>query len=214
MNKVIIEIWSDFACPYCYIGQQRIDRVIDSLGIKDQVFIIHKSYQLNPFAPTLVEKNAYEVYGEKLGISSASAKEKLQALALIAKEEMIEMNYGLVKMTNTFDAHRLAKISEDPIVISALHHALLKAYFKDGKNLADTDVLVSIGVSVGLDSQLIKKYLSSQTHEEEVRNDILEARSLGIRGVPYFLINRKYAISGAQPFEVFKATLQKVIKEQ
>jgi predicted DsbA family dithiol-disulfide isomerase len=213
MKPIMIEIWSDFACPYCYIGQQRLHRVIKSLGIKQQVVLVHKAYQLNPFAPETQEKSAYEVYAEKLGIPLEQAKDKLNTLALLAKEESIEMNYGLVKMTQTFDAHRLSKLSEEPLIIEALHQKLMKGYFKEGLNLAHPDVLIKLGLEVGFQYEQLETYLQSNSHEEAVRNDMLEAKSLGIRGVPYFLINRSYAISGAQPYETFKATLQKVINQ-
>lgn len=209
-----IEIWSDFACPYCYIAQARLARVIKTLGVEALVSISYKAYQLNPFAPVNIEDSATEVYAKKLGISIEDASTKLNALALLGKEEGLMIDYTKVRITNTFDAHRLAKITEDSLTVYKLHHALMEAYFKDGQNLADFDTLISIATSVGLGPEKVKVYLEKNEKEEEVRNDMLEARSLAIRGVPYIMINRAYAISGAQPFETFKSTLQKAIKDE
>jgi predicted DsbA family dithiol-disulfide isomerase len=213
IKQILIEIWSDFACPYCYIAQTRLARVIKALALKDAIEMTYKAYQLNPFAPVNIEDSATKVYAKKLGISIEDASIKLNALTLLGKEELITLDYAKVIMTNTFDAHRLTKISEDPFTVHKLHHGLMEAYFKNGKNLADVDTLISIATSVGLVPNQVKVYLEGNKKEEEVRNDMLEARSLGIRGVPYILINRRYTISGAQPFETFQSTLQKAIKD-
>jgi predicted DsbA family dithiol-disulfide isomerase len=209
-----IDLWSDFSCPFCYIGKARLERVLKELKLHTHVHIHYKSYQLNPFAPATVEENAFSLFSKKMGISIDQAIEKFAHVIQLAEEESLTMDYQTIQMTNTFDAHRLMKYATSLGKDQGLTTRLMKAYFDEGKNLADLSTLVEIATSVGLDRQQTKDMLHSNEFEGDVQNDLQEAKAIGVRGVPFFVFNQRYAISGAQSYEHFKQLLTKIMKEE
>ena len=209
-----IELWSDFSCPFCYIGKARLERVIYDLKLKDHVHVIYKAYQLNPFAPSITNDNAYVLFAKKMGITMEQAKEKFSHVIHLAKEESLTMDYTTIQMTNTFDAHRLAKYASTLGKDQQLTTRLMKAYFNEGKNLSDLNTLLTLAIELGLDQEETHRVLSSTLYEEDVQHDLQQAKSIGVRGVPFFVLNNRYAISGAQSYDHFKDVLRKLIKEE
>lgn len=209
-----IEIWSDFACPFCYIGKTRFEKALDKFEHRDQVEVIYKAYQLNPYAPKEMTESAAKTFAKGHGMTEAQAKERFNMFVANAKSEGLTYNYDIIQMTNSFDAHRLAKYANQFGLEPKVTTTLMKAYFTDGLNIADIDTLVKIAKEVGLDENETKKVLSSDQYSEQVNAEINEARQVGVQGVPFFVINRKYGVSGAQATDYFLQALKQIYEEE
>lgn len=213
-----ITYWSDYACPYCYIAEIRLDKAIAKLQsqneLADNVEIELKAFQLDPNAPLTSNGPTVERFAEKYGISHEQAGEQLQKISQLATEEGIGFNYADTLFTNTLDAHRLTKYVQKnaPELADKLKKAIYKAYFIDKKELADRNVLTTIAIEIGLDID-VADLLDSDTFKEEVIADQDEAMRLGVRGVPYFVINDTYAIPGAMSQEDFENALRQIYNE-
>ncbi|MBN2268922.1 MAG: DsbA family oxidoreductase [Acholeplasmataceae bacterium] len=209
-----IEIWSDFACPFCYIGKTRFEQALSEFKHNDKVEVVYKAYQLNPNAPTKMVKDAYETFAEGHGMTKDQAKQRFDMFTQNAKSVGLEYRYDIIQMTNTFDAHRIAKWANKFNKEDAVTARFMKAYFTEGKNLADQATLVSLVEELGLNTQEASRILESKDYSDEVYNQIQEARQIGVQGVPFFVLNRKYGISGAQQKEYFTQALEQIWKEE
>lgn len=209
-----IAIWSDYVCPFCYIGKRRLERALQETGFAGQATIQLKSYQLDAGTPEVVTESIYESLARKYNTSIDQAKAMTNNVVEQAKTEGLEYNFENAKPANTARAHRLVKWADTQQKGNDLGEALLHAYFIDGKNINDTAILAELAASVGLDSAQAKEVASSNQFFPEIQIDQTEAAQIGIRGVPFFVLNNKYAISGAQPIEVFKEMLEKVAQEE
>ena len=208
-----IEVWSDFACPFCYIGKTRFDNALNKFEHKDQVEVIYKAYLLNPSAPKVMEGTAVEAFAKGHRVTPEQAKAKFKMFVDNAKSVGLDYNYDIIQMTNTLDAHRIAKWAEQFDKKELVTSRFMKAYFTDGLSLADHDTLLSLVEELGLDKELAKEVLDSNKFESDVRAEIEEGRSVGVRGVPFFVLNRKYGISGAQQEDYFLESLKVLYKE-
>ena len=208
-----IEVWSDFACPFCYIGKTRFDNALNKFEHKDQVEVIYKAYLLNPSAPKVMEGTAVEAFAKGHRVTPEQAKAKFKMFVDSAKSVGLDYNYDIIQMTNTLDAHRIAKWAEQFDKKELVTSRFMKAYFTDGLSLADHDTLLSLVEELGLDKELAKEVLDSNKFESDVRAEIEEGRSVGVRGVPFFVLNRKYGISGAQQEDYFLESLKVLYKE-
>lgn len=207
-----IEVWSDFVCPFCYVGKRRLEESLDTF--KHDVEIEYKSFELDPEADVEMNMNVYELLSKKYGTSIEQAKNMSKGVMEQGAQAGIQFNFDDSIPTNTFDAHRLAKFAASKGLEASMAESLFKAHFIEGRHIGDKETLLSISESIGLDLVEVKEILSGSHFSEDVRFDESEARQLGVQGVPFFVINRKYAISGAQPAEVFESTLQKVWEEE
>jgi predicted DsbA family dithiol-disulfide isomerase len=208
-----IEIWSDFACPFCYIGKKRFERALASFEHKDDVQIVFKAYQLNPNAPKTMTGSAAEAFAKSHNSSVEQAQARFRMFSENAKTVGLTYDYDKIQMTNTFDAHRLAKWAGTMQKEDVLTDRLMKAYFSEGQNLSDLGVLERLAVEVGLDSVAAATILESGTYGDVVKSEIAEARKIGVQGVPFFVVNRKYGISGAQEEDYFAAALEQIWSE-
>ncbi|MDI6453515.1 DsbA family oxidoreductase [Peloplasma aerotolerans] len=209
-----IEIWSDFACPFCYIGKKRFDQALSEFKHKNQVEVIYKAYQLNPDAPKVMKKNAYETFAEGHGTTVEQAKQRFEMFTQNAKTVGLTYNYEIIQMTNTFDAHRLAKWANQFGLEDVLTNRLMKAYFTDGLNIANHQSLTNLSKEVGLDEKEALKILATNQYHDQVIAEQQESRQLGVQGVPFFVLNRKYGISGAQQKEYFAQALDQIWQEE
>ncbi|MBU8880450.1 DsbA family oxidoreductase [Bacillus sp. FJAT-29790] len=210
-----IEVWSDFVCPFCYIGKRRLEEAIAHFPHKDQVEVEFKSFELDQNAPKYSGKNIHEVLAAKYGMSIEQAKEANKSVGLQAASVGLTFNFDEMKPGSTFDAHRLAKFAKTAGKESVLTEKLLHAYFTESKDLSDQETLADIAETVGIGRQEALNILQDKTaFANDVRIDEAIAQQYGISGVPYFIINQKYAISGAQPPETFANALQKVWEEE
>ena len=207
-----IEIWSDYACPFCYIGEKRLERALAEIGDKN-ITVEFKSFELDPTASNEVTSSTPERFAMKYGLSLEAAKERIEQISFMGRSEGIDFNYSTTRYTNTFDALRLTKFAQekghDEIITK-----LFDAYFTKNLELSDKVVLKKIAVECGLDGNEIETVLNGDRYGEAVREDERIANMLGIHGVPYFVINGKYGLSGAQPPEVLKKAITEALTEE
>lgn len=208
-----IEIWSDIACPFCYIGKRKLETAIQKFPYKDSIDVEWKSFQLNPDQKTDPSVNSLEYLAKSKGWSMTQVKEITSHVSEMAQAEGLTFNYEKTIMANTKNAHRLIHLAKKSGKGNEMKERLLKAYFTEGLNVDDSETLISLGKEVGLEEAEIKAMLESKLFEDAVDQDIYESRLIGVRGVPFFVLDRKFGISGAQPDEVFEQTLEKAWTE-
>ncbi len=211
-----ITYWSDYACPYCYIGEVRLEKAIEELGVADLVELEMKSYELNPDAPMEYHGETVERFAKKYGLTVSGAQEQIERISAVGREEGIDFRYAQTRYTNTKDAHRLTKLvasKGNPEVTNQLIHDLFDAYFTQNQELTDREVLIALGTKAGLAQEEVENLLDTNLYEEEVRADEMEAHRYGVRGVPFFVIDGKYSLNGAQPQSLFVQALQTVLAE-
>ena len=203
-----VEIWSDVMCPFCYIGKRRFEMALKEFEYADDIDLQWKSYQLNPDMETDPDRNINEYLAEAKGWSPEQARQMNQRVTNMAEEVGLEYNMDQAVVANSFDAHRLIQFAKTEGCGSEMEEALFKAYFTDGKNIADYEILVSLASEAGLDSDKAKEVLNNDKFANQVKHDIQIAKSMQVQGVPFFLFHRKYAVSGARESEVFLKALK------
>ena len=209
-----IEVWSDIMCPFCYIGKKHFETALKQFSDADAIDLEWKSFQLDPHMPRNPEyKNTYHYLAERKGMSYDEAKQMTAGVAQAGAQAGITLNFEHAIVANSFDAHRLVHLAQTMGLGSELKAALFRAHFTDGKEINDHKTLIELGKAVGLTETAVAAVLDSNQYSDEVAKDIREAREIGVRGVPFFVFNRKYAISGAQPPEAFLQTLEKSVAE-
>lgn len=209
-----IEVWSDYVCPFCYIGKRRLEQALEQFDHANEVEVEFKSFELDPNFPKDTDKNIHQLIASKYGITEEQARNNSVSLTQQAAAVGLDFRFDTSVPTNTFDAHRLTKFAQTKGKAAELTELLLKAHFTDSKHVGDEATLLDLGESVGLDRNEAAEVLKGEAYAKEVRIDEAEAREIGVQGVPFFVINRKYAISGAQPPEVFRDALEKVWQEE
>lgn len=209
-----IAIWSDYVCPFCYIGKRRLEQALEKSGFASQANIVLKSYQLDASIPEVVEESIYESLARKYGTSEDQAKSMTANVVEQAKTVGLDYNFDQLRSANTARAHRLVKWADTQGKGNALGERLLKAYFIEARNINDKDVLIQLAEEMGLDASGASDVVNSNQFFPEIQIDQTEAAQIGIRGVPFFVLNNKYAISGAQPEEVFIEAIEKVAQEE
>jgi predicted DsbA family dithiol-disulfide isomerase len=210
--KLSVHVWSDIACPWCWIGKRRLERAIEQLEGTDEVGITFHSFELDPSAQKKQEGSYAERLARKYRRSVAEAESMIANMTARAAEDGLTIDFSRIQATNTFDAHRLLHLALEAGRQVALKERLMKAYFEEGQLVSDGDTLVRLAVDAGVDESAARRVLASDVHAREVRADERDAAELGIGGVPFFVIGR-YGVSGAQPPEVLREVLAKARKE-
>lgn len=208
-----IQIWSDVMCPFCYIGKRRFEDALQQFEHKDKVEIEWKSFQLNPHLKTDASLNINQYLADIKGFTLDHAKQLNQQVTEMAAEVGLTYDFDKAIVANSFNAHRFAHLAKQNSLGDEAEEALFKAYFTEGKNIADHDTLTEIGVALGLDKTAIKETLTTDKYAADVHQDIAQAQQLGIRGVPFFVMDNKYGVSGAQAVPAFLQTLEKSYSE-
>jgi len=203
-----IEIWSDVACPFCYIGKRRLEEAMSQFEHKNEVEIEWKSYLLNPDQQSNTGQSLYEYLAEAKGWTMEYTMQVNEQVLAMAEEVGLHYNMDKAVIANTSDAHRLIQHAKTLGKGDDIEEALFKAYFVDGRNLADHKALTQIAVDCGIEEASAAAALNNLEYSEAVQRDIYEGVQIGVRGVPFFVFDNKYGISGAQPLEVFTRTLQ------
>lgn len=210
-------IWSDFACPYCYIGEERLKKAIEELKLQNKVDIEYRAFELDPYSSKEVVSDTPSRFARKYGMTPEQALHQIEQIELAGRGEGIDFKYRTANYTNTFDAHRLMKLAQskhDRELIEKLNQLLFDAYFTKNLKLADPEVLLKIGKEAGLDSGEIKEVLSTDKFANEVRQDEKDAALRGVHGVPYFWLEGVFAIPGAVPLNQMKEILSNAVKSQ
>ena len=211
--KIKVEIWSDVVCPFCYIGKRKFERALNDFSSKNRVEIEWKSFQLDPYAVTDPKKSSLQHLAESKGISADQAAQTISYITNMAKQVGLEYHLDRTPVVNTFKAHRLLHLAKKYGKQNEMEEALFNAYFTQGKNIDDDATLLQLSSSIGLDGKETTDVLTTNAFGDEVKNDIHRAQQLGIHGVPFFLIDQKFAVSGAQDESVFLKALNKALEE-
>jgi predicted DsbA family dithiol-disulfide isomerase len=207
-----IEIWSDIACPWCYIGKRRLERALaaraggEEVGGDvggEEIEITWRSFELDPAAPASRDESLEEILSRKYGMSVEKARQMQEHMTTVAAAEGLDFRFDAVKPGSTFDAHRLIHHAASEGRQDEMKERLLRAYFTDGISMGDHAALAEAAADVGLDAGEARAALASDRYADDVRRDQARARELGIGGVPFFLFNGELGVSGAQPPEVF-----------
>jgi predicted DsbA family dithiol-disulfide isomerase len=209
-----VEIWSDIICPWCYIGKRRFEAALGQFAHRAEVEVVWRSFELDPSAPRLRELEYTEHLAKKYGMSLEQADASQQRLTDLATAEGLEYHLGATKGGNSFDAHRLLHLAATSGLQDAFKERLLRAYFAEGEAIGEPDVLARLAVEAGLDRDEAVDLLAGDRFSEEVRADERRARLLGISGVPFFAIDERYGISGAQPSELILSALDQAWAER
>jgi predicted DsbA family dithiol-disulfide isomerase len=204
-----IEIWSDVMCPFCYIGKRHFEKALVGLPAKEHIEIEWKSFQLNPDMTSEPGVKIHQYLSRVKGVSIQQAESMNQHVTAMAAESGLQYDMDKVVIGNSHDAHRIIQLAKTKNLGDQAEEFFFKSYFCEGKDIADHAFLQSAGEAIGLSSSEVKEVLTTDAFSDAVKNDIQEAAQLGIQGVPFFVIDRKYGISGAQPVEVFMNTLEK-----
>lgn len=212
-NKVTIEIWSDVVCPFCLLGKKKMEQAIAKTGAKERVEIIWHSFQLDPGFPKGTSVPSQQHLIERRGYPAAQLKAVSAQLAAQGKGYGIDFQFDKALTFNTWDAHRLIQWAKTLKKGNELKGALMTAYFSTGTDLSKQENLLQVVEQVGLDASRAKQILESNAFSQEVQQDIEASRQLGIRGVPFFVVNRQRAISGAQSDEVFEQIIGAAVKQ-
>lgn len=212
-KKIQVEIWSDVMCPFCYIGKRKFETALAQFPGKDNVEITWKSFQLSPDMKTDPGKSSDQYLSEHKGISLEESRRLHDHVTQLAKQVGLVYNFNKAITANSFNAHRFTHFAKEHAKQHEAEELLFRAYFTEGKNIDDHATLMQLGKEIGLDKVSLQTALTNNTYADVVHTDIEEARKIGVRGVPFFLFNRKYAISGAQDSAVFLQALEKIAAE-
>jgi predicted DsbA family dithiol-disulfide isomerase len=210
---VKVEIWSDVVCPWCYIGKRHFEEALSSFAHADEVEIEWKSYELDPSAPREREGAYVDRLASKYGVGKGEAQAMIARVVNAGAEAGVEFRFDVSRPGNTFDAHRLLHLAKKRGVQNELEDRLFRATFTEGRPIGDVGTLVELAGDVGLDADEAREVVEGDAFADDVRTDEQEASEIGVRGVPFFVFDRKYGVSGAQPPQAFAEVLRRVWRE-
>lgn len=202
-----VEIWSDIACPWCYLGKHRFEEALAHFEGRDAVDVSYHSFQLDPTAPKTQPGTLNEMLSAKFNIPLAQAESMNAQMTERGVADGVEFHFDCARPANTFDAHRLVHFAGEQGKATEMKERLFAAYFRDGLVVSDPDTLVALAAELGLDARAM---IESDAHADDVRRDIARARELGISGVPFFVFDEQYGVSGAQTADVLLDMMRQV----
>lgn len=214
---MIVKYWSDYACPFCYIGETSLKQAITNLKMDHDIQLEMKAFELDPEGSKQYEGPTDERYSKKYGYTLEETRKSIEDINVRGASIGLEMHYDQSRYTNTFDAHRITKLAQNKgnvELTEILQEKLFKAYFTDGLELADHAVLIRLASEAGLAAQEVQETLLTDRFAAEVRRDEMEARANNIQGVPFFVIDDKYAIPGVVSVEQMEDVLRKIRDEE
>lgn len=212
-----IAIWSDFACPFCYIGEKRLQDAIEELGAKKKFNIIYKAFELDRNAPRETTQTIPELIARKYNLSLEEAKQRVADIDKAGNDAGLVFRYSSAPSSNTLDAHRLMKLAENKYgneTALKLAEGLFEAYFTDNRRLSDHEVLMQVGVNAGMATEAISRVLNSNDYIEQVRHDENEAQKMGVTGVPFIVFDNRLAVPGAVSTEDFKKVVGEILADE
>jgi predicted DsbA family dithiol-disulfide isomerase len=210
-----IHIWSDIVCPWCYLGKRRFEHALALFDHRDQVQVIHRSFQLDPSRPRHQTTNRRAMLKAKYQLTDANVQEMDARMERLAEIEGLEYHLGDAGLTgNTLDAHQLLQLAKDRGLQDAVIERFYRAYFSEQRSVFERDSLVTLAGEAGLDHAEARDALARDAYVAAVDADVTEARSLGVSGVPFFVIDGRYGISGAQATDVFGEALARAWDER
>ncbi|MGI5151178.1 DsbA family oxidoreductase [Plantactinospora sp. CA-294935] len=203
-----LEVWSDIVCPWCYLGKRRLETALGQFEHADEVEVVWRSFQLDPSYPKGEPRPVPEALRAKLGASAAQVAAMQEHVTSLAAEDGLDYHLDQSIMANTFDAHRLTHLARQYGRGTELHERLMRANLIEAENVDDPETLVRLATEVGVPAEAARRVLAGDEYAEAVEADIRQARAFGANGVPFFVLDRKYGISGAQPTEAFLSALR------
>ncbi|MEY2403673.1 MAG: hypothetical protein QOD38_1224, partial [Acidimicrobiaceae bacterium] len=206
--------WSDVVCPWCFIGKRRFEDALSRFSHADSVEVVWRSFELDPSAPFSHGVDNAARLAAKYGVSHEQAVEMLERMTRVADDEGLSFRLDIARSGRTFDAHRLLHLAAEHDRQGDLKEALLSAYQEKGEHIADPDVLTKVALEVGLDEAEVRDVLAGDRYAADVRADEREAHEIGVQGVPFFVFDRRYAVSGAQPSDVLLEVLEQAWNER
>lgn len=207
-----IEIWSDIMCPFCYIGKRQLETALKQFP-ENEFEIEWKSFQLDPSITPQPGKDVYTYLAERKGMTVEQSKEMHKGVAERAKSVGLDYNFDKAVISNSLEAHRIIQLAKTKKLGDEIEEIFFKAYFTEGRDLNDGPTLIELAEKAGLNKEEVLDVLQSDTlFIKEVEHDINEAQQIGVQGVPFFVFDRKYAVSGAQPVEAFVQTIKEGLK--
>jgi len=212
-GKMKVEIWSDIMCPFCYIGKRKFEQALQQFKGRDEIVTEWHSFQLDPAMQYQPGKDVHTYLAEMKGKSREWSRQMHEQVTNTAKAVGLTYNFDIAVIANSFDAHRLIQLAKKYGRGDEAEERLFSAYFTEGKNMSDHKILAELGEEMGLDKQEIITMLAGNDYFKQVNDDIAEAQQIGVRGVPFFVFDRKYAVAGAQAPEVFTQVLEKSFGE-
>jgi predicted DsbA family dithiol-disulfide isomerase len=204
-----VKIWSDVRCPFCYIGKRKFETALAAFAHKDEVKITWKSFELDPDLQTVADTNIYEYFSKAKGIPQEQAVDMFNNVTQVAAEVGLDFKLDQSVVANSFKAHRVIQLAKTLNLGDEIEEALFRIHFMEGKNIDDEQVLTETAKNIGIPASAVQSLFNGDDFDAEVRIDQLEAQRIGIRGVPFFVFDDKYAVSGAQAPEIFLQTLEK-----
>jgi predicted DsbA family dithiol-disulfide isomerase len=208
-----VDIWSDVVCPWCYLGKRRFESALERFEHRDEVTVTWHSFELDPAAQGSSDQPAAQRLAAKYGISVQEAEAKHAQMTEMGAAEGLEFRYDLTRSGNTFDAHRLIQLAAAHDLQDAVKERFLRAYFTEGEPIGDRDRLVALAADAGLDADEARAVLDGDGYAESVREDEQIARQIGIHGVPFFVLGRRFGVSGAQPADALLQALERAWDE-
>lgn len=207
--KMKVEIWSDIMCPFCYIGKRNFEGALSQFADSANIEVEWKSFQLDPTIPQHFDKqvNVYQYLADRKGMSLDQSKAMHDRVVKMASEAGLQYNFDKAVVANSFNAHRMIQLAKTKGLGDAAEERLFLAYFTEGKNFGDAEVLEALGKDIGLTESDVRDALSNENYATKVKKDLAEADSIGVTGVPFFVFDRKFAVSGAQPSQAFLQAL-------
>jgi predicted DsbA family dithiol-disulfide isomerase len=215
MAHLHVDVWSDIACPWCYVGKRRLEAALKQFPERDTVHVRWHSFELNPGAPRRSEGpgNYADRLAKKYGMSVQQAEARIQQLTDLARADGISMDFQRIQPGNTFDAHRVVHLAAEQGRQDEMKERFLRGYLCEGEAIGEPEVLVRLAMEIGLDEEQVRAALSSDSYAREVRADQAQAREIGVQGVPFFVLGGRFAVSGAQPVELLLRALQQTQQE-
>ena len=204
-----VEIWSDYVCPFCYMGLKKFQAALDRFPHKEEVEILYLSYELAPDLERDGAKPVADMLMEKYTLTASQAKENLANITSQAAALGLDFHFEKALTCNTYDAHRLAHLADASGRLPLLHELLFQGHFTRGADLSDRDTLLQLALEAGLEEQAVRECLESERYGDDVRLEQLQANNIGVRGVPFFLFDDRLAVSGAQEPDAFLEALEK-----
>jgi predicted DsbA family dithiol-disulfide isomerase len=211
-DRMLVEVWSDLICPWCYLGKRRLEQALERFPHRDRVDVVWRSFELEPDAPKTAASRA-SLLVTRYGMTEQAAAERDAHMTALAAEAGLAYRPDLAQLGNTFDAHRVLHAARADGLQAEAKERLLRAYFTEGRALTDADTLVELAAEAGVDPDRARAALANGSFAAEVRDDEREASELGITGVPFFVLHRRYAVSGAQPADLMLQALERAWAE-
>jgi predicted DsbA family dithiol-disulfide isomerase len=210
---MLVEVWSDIVCPWCYIGKRRLERALASFAGRDSVEVRFRSFELDPGRAQRTDETLEQMLAGKYGVGLDQARGMNDRVTRLAADEGIAFRLDLARPGNTFDAHRLSHLAREQGLEAAVMERFQAGYFCEGAAIGDAEVLAGLAVDAGLDEDAVRSTLASEAYAEAVRDEEAVAAHLGIRGVPFFVLDRRFGVSGAQDPPVLLGALEQAALE-